>query len=98
MILRICDEELIDKIIILGRATTNTTASTMLGAVSGNRQPLNIALMAKRNGARLVNNKIEVIDITNFARDLGSAWVRILGFKLGEFSTNFKADVLLIRN
>ena len=54
--------------------------------------------MAKSNGTRLVNNKIEVIHITNFARDLGSAWVRILGFKLDKFSANFKADVLLIRN
>ena len=98
MILRICDEELIDKIIILGRATTNATATTMLGAVSRNWQPFNIALMAKSNSTSLVNNKIEVIHIANFASDFGSAWVRILGFKLGELFANFKADVLFIGN
>ena len=54
--------------------------------------------MAKSNGTCLVNNKIEVIHIANFPRNLGSAWVRILSFKLGELFTNFKADVLLIGN
>ena len=89
------DEEVLDEVVLAGRAAGDALAAAVLAAVGVQRQPLDVAVVADRDGVDLLGDQVLVVDLADGIDDLRAAVVAVLVAQLHQVGADHVQDVSL---